>query len=66
MSQLSQKMVNSNAKIVDTEQRRLVDGWDREQYTQHPQQVNIWEGIVRTNILGPYFFDDNVTGQRYL
>lgn len=40
--------------------------WMREHHTQYPQKINVWAGIVRNKILGPYFFDGNVNGQKYL
>lgn len=40
--------------------------WMREQHTQYPQKVNVWAGIVRNRIIGPYFFDDTINGPRYL
>lgn len=40
--------------------------WMMEYRTQHPQKVNVWCGIVEGRILGPYFFDVNLTGARYL
>lgn len=36
-----------------------------EEQTQYPQ-VNVWAVIVPGNILGTYFSDDNLNGQRYL
>lgn len=40
--------------------------WMREQHTQYPEKVNVWVGIVRNKIIGPYFFEGNVNGQAYL
>lgn len=40
--------------------------WMQEYHTQRPQKVNVWAGIVRNTIVGPYFFDENLTGALYL
>lgn len=40
--------------------------WMREQHTQNPQKVNVWAGILNDRIIGPFFFDGNLTGDQYL
>jgi predicted DNA-binding protein YlxM (UPF0122 family) len=40
--------------------------WMMEYHTQNPQKINVWCGIVDGRILGPYFFDEILTGERYL
>lgn len=40
--------------------------WMHEAHTQYPQKVNVWAGIIGDRILGPFFFDANLTGERYL
>lgn len=40
--------------------------WMRESHTQNPQKVNVWAGILNNTIIGPFFFDQNLTGDRYL
>ncbi|KAJ8938357.1 hypothetical protein NQ318_000149, partial [Aromia moschata] len=35
-------------------------------YTQNPENVNIWAGIIGENIIGPFFIDGNLTGETYL
>lgn len=40
--------------------------WFREHKTQYPQKVNVWVGIVGNRIIGPYFFEGTLTGERYL
>jgi hypothetical protein len=40
--------------------------WMREHHTQYPQKINVWAGIVKNKIIGPYFFDNNVNGLNYL
>jgi hypothetical protein len=30
------------------------------------QKVNVWAGIVNNNIIGPFFFEETLTGDRYL
>ncbi|KAJ8962089.1 hypothetical protein NQ318_018041 [Aromia moschata] len=34
--------------------------------TQYPEKVNVWAGILNSQIIGPYLFDDTLTGARYL
>lgn len=40
--------------------------WAVEAHTQYKESVNVWAGIVSDRIIGPYFFDGTLTGQRYL
>lgn len=40
--------------------------WIIEAHTQHPQKVNVWAGIVDNRIIGPFFFEETLTGHRYL
>lgn len=40
--------------------------WAQVAHTQHPEKVNVWAGIFQDQIVGPYFFDENLTGQMYL
>lgn len=40
--------------------------WMRESHTQRPQKTNVWAGIIGNRIVGPFFFDENVTGETYL
>uniref|UniRef100_V5I868 Transposable element Tc1 transposase n=1 Tax=Anoplophora glabripennis TaxID=217634 RepID=V5I868_ANOGL len=40
--------------------------WTCESHTQHPQKVNVWAGIINNRILGPFFFEENLTAARYL
>jgi hypothetical protein len=40
--------------------------WMQEIHTQYPQQVNVWARIIDDRILGPFFFANNLTGDRYL
>lgn len=40
--------------------------WMMEANTQYPQKVNVWAGIINSQIIGPYFFDSTLTGARYL
>ncbi|XP_074041245.1 uncharacterized protein [Leptinotarsa decemlineata] len=37
-----------------------------EGHTQHPEKVNVWAGIVGDRVIGPIFFQENLTGARYL
>ncbi|KAJ8951472.1 hypothetical protein NQ318_000166 [Aromia moschata] len=40
--------------------------WIIEAHTQHPQKLNVWAGIVANVIIGPFFFEENLTGEIYL
>lgn len=40
--------------------------WMREHHTQYPQKVNVWAGIVRNRIIGPYFIEGDLNGAKYL
>lgn len=40
--------------------------WMTDTHTQYPQKVNVWAGIINDRIIGPFFFEENLTGQRYL
>ncbi|KAJ8953315.1 hypothetical protein NQ318_012109, partial [Aromia moschata] len=37
-----------------------------EAHTQHPQKLNIWAVIVANRIIGPFLFEETLTGERYL
>lgn len=39
--------------------------WMSECHTQHPQKVNVWAGIVRNSIIGPFFIDGNLNANKY-
>lgn len=34
--------------------------------TQRPQKVNVWAGLIGRHIIGPFFIDGNLTGDKYL
>ena len=40
--------------------------WVQEGHTQYPQKVNVWTGIVGGHVVGPFFLDETLTGDRYL
>ncbi|KAJ8944282.1 hypothetical protein NQ318_009659 [Aromia moschata] len=40
--------------------------WIIKAHTQHPQKLNVWAGIVANRIIGPFFFEETLTGERYL
>lgn len=40
--------------------------WMMEVTTQYPQKLNVWCGIVRGRVIGPFFFEQTLTGQVYL
>lgn len=38
----------------------------RETGTQYPMKVNVWAGIMGSTLIGPFFINNNLTGERYL
>lgn len=40
--------------------------WVQEHHTQYPQKVNVWAGILRGHVIGPFFLDDTLNAERYL
>ncbi|KAJ8932570.1 hypothetical protein NQ318_007619 [Aromia moschata] len=40
--------------------------WMVKANTQYSEKVNVWDGIINSQIIGPYFFDGTLTGARYL
>lgn len=40
--------------------------WMMEANTQYPRKVNVWAGIINNQIIGPYFFNETLNGERYL
>lgn len=40
--------------------------WMQEYHTQYPEKLNVWAGIIGNKIIGPYFFEETLTGPRYL
>lgn len=40
--------------------------WAQVAHTQYPEKINVWAGIFQDRIIGPYFFDVNLTGEIYL
>lgn len=40
--------------------------WMRETHSQFPGKLNVWAGIVGDRVIGPIFFEENLTGERYL
>lgn len=39
--------------------------WKREAHTQHPQKVNVWSGLIGSNVIGPFVIDGNLNGDTY-
>lgn len=35
-------------------------------HTQYRQKINVWAGILGNNIIGPFFVNETLTGERYL
>lgn len=51
----------------------IVRYWSRENkhlslalHTQYPEKLNVWVGLLNDNIIGPFFIDDTLTGEKYL
>lgn len=40
--------------------------WTRETNAQVRWSTNVWCGIINNQLIGPYFYDGTLTGQRYL
>lgn len=40
--------------------------WMLEAHTQYPQKLNVWAGVFRDRIIGPFFIDGNLNGEKYL
>lgn len=40
--------------------------WYLEGHTQYQQKVNVWVGMIGSQILGPYFFEGSLTANIYL
>lgn len=38
----------------------------RESHTQFPEKINVWCGILGNSIVGPFFLEENLTGELYL
>ena len=36
-----------------------------EGHTQNPQKLNVWAGILGDRIIGPFFIEENLTGEAY-
>ncbi|XP_066253418.1 uncharacterized protein [Euwallacea similis] len=51
-----------NCRYCDNENLHLF----REGHTQFPQKLNVWAGILGNEIIGPFFLEQNLTGQLYL
>lgn len=56
-------MVNRhNCRYWSTENPR----WVEEAHTQYPEKLNVWAGIFNNRVIGPFFIDGSLTGQKYL
>jgi len=40
--------------------------WMLEAHSQRPQKVNVWGGIIGNRVLGPFFIEGTLDGNRYL
>ncbi|KAJ8950223.1 hypothetical protein NQ318_006197 [Aromia moschata] len=61
-----QKFFNCRLLVKDREEDFQNPHWIVEAHTQHPQKLNVWAGIVANRIIGPFFFEETLTGERYL
>ena len=39
--------------------------WIRTAHFQNVYSINVWAGIIADYVIGPYFFEGNLTGHRY-
>lgn len=39
--------------------------WMREAHTQYPEKINVWAGIFRDQIIGPFFIEENLNRNNY-
>ncbi|XP_023311368.1 uncharacterized protein LOC108904994 [Anoplophora glabripennis] len=39
--------------------------WFTESHSQYNEKVNVWAGIINNRVIGPYFFEGSLTGERY-
>ncbi|KAJ8953927.1 hypothetical protein NQ318_019167, partial [Aromia moschata] len=46
--------------------RRTNPHWIIEAHTQQPHKLNVLAGIVANRVIGPFFFEETLTGERYL
>lgn len=40
--------------------------WIQEAHSQSPKKLNVWAAILKDRVLGPFFFEGNLTGATYL
>lgn len=40
--------------------------WMFEGHTQHPKKVNVWAGMIDSQIIGPFLIEGNLTAEKYL
>ena len=40
--------------------------WILESHTQYPEKLNVWAGLFRDRVIGPFFIDGNLNGETYL
>jgi len=39
--------------------------WKRENNTQYPEKLNVWAGILKDQIIGPFFIEGNLNSEQY-
>ena len=39
--------------------------WVRQVDIQHRWSLNVWGGIINNNVIGPFFFEERLNGERY-
>lgn len=40
--------------------------WIQEARSQSPEKLNVWAGILKDKVIGPFFFEGNLTGEGYM
>jgi len=38
--------------------------WMSERYTQYPQKLNVWAGVLNDVLIEPFFIDDDLTAEK--
>jgi hypothetical protein len=59
---LDGKVYRQNCRIWARENPYVID----EVHTQWPQKLNVWLGVISNHLIGPFFIDGPLNGQKYL
>jgi hypothetical protein len=62
MFTLDGKVHRQNCRIWARENPYVID----EVHTQWPQKLNVWLGVISNHLIGPFFIDGPLNGQKYL